>query len=166
MEKATIALVSDHEPTGCPNCGGLAVYREVEPGKNIGACCSGERCWWSSTAGSMTAERRLSVLATELQWWNPWQQPPPSDGERLAYSVTTSQGHTFFLYGKMVTLRGGRKQQIYYFAREEKEDCLDEMPDGYEVTENKRTARPCPSTRGAPALPLAGRPAPGGFRLR
>jgi len=42
----------------------------------------------------------------------------------------------------MVTLRGGRKQQIYYFAREVKDAALDDMPDGYEVTENKRTGLP------------------------
>ena len=42
----------------------------------------------------------------------------------------------------MVTLRGGRKQQIYYFARKEKEDALNSLPEGYKVTENKRTGLP------------------------
>lgn len=60
----------------------------------------------------------------------------------MAYKVTNSKGQAYFLHGKMVTLRGGRKQQIYYFAREEKADALGELPSGYEVTENKRTGLP------------------------
>jgi hypothetical protein len=60
----------------------------------------------------------------------------------MAYKVTNSKGQTYFLHGKMVTLRGGRKQQIYYFARTEKADALDGLPDGYKVTENKRTGLP------------------------
>ena len=60
----------------------------------------------------------------------------------MAYSVTNSKGQTYYLHGKMVTLRGGRKQQIYYFAREVKDAALDDMPDGYKVTENKRTGLP------------------------
>lgn len=60
----------------------------------------------------------------------------------MAYTVTNSKGQTYFLHGKMVTLRGGRKQQIYYFARTEKADAMESMPDGYRVTENKRTGLP------------------------
>lgn len=60
----------------------------------------------------------------------------------MAHSVTNSKGQTYFLHGKMVTLRGGRKQQIYYFARTEKKDALDALPTGYKVTENKRTGLP------------------------
>jgi len=60
----------------------------------------------------------------------------------MAYEVTNSKGQTYFLHGKMVTLRGGRKQQIYYFAREVKPEALDELPEGYLVTENKRTGLP------------------------
>ena len=60
----------------------------------------------------------------------------------MAYSHTNSKGQSYFLHGKMVTLRGGRQQQIYYFAREEKADALDALPDGYEVVENKRTGLP------------------------
>ncbi len=60
----------------------------------------------------------------------------------MAYAVTNKKGQTYFLHGKMVTLRGGRKQQIYYFARTEKADALDALPDGYKVTENPRTGLP------------------------
>ena len=57
----------------------------------------------------------------------------------MAHSATNSKGQTYFLHGKMVTLRGGRRQQIYYFARKEKADALNAMPAGYKVSENKRT---------------------------
>jgi hypothetical protein len=57
----------------------------------------------------------------------------------MAYSGTNSKGQQYFLHGKVVVLRGGREQQIYYFAREEKEFALDELPEGYEVIENKKT---------------------------
>lgn len=61
----------------------------------------------------------------------------------MAHSHKNSKGQTYFLHGKMVTLRGGRKQQIYYFARKEKPvDALDSIPAGYEVVENKRTGLP------------------------
>jgi hypothetical protein len=60
----------------------------------------------------------------------------------MAYTVQNSKGQTYYLHGKIVTLRGGRQQQIYYFAREEKEDVMEELPEGYEVRENKRTGLP------------------------
>ena len=42
----------------------------------------------------------------------------------------------------MVTLRGGRKQQIYYFSKQQKADALDAIPAGYKVMENERTGLP------------------------
>jgi hypothetical protein len=61
----------------------------------------------------------------------------------MAYSHTNSKGQTYYLHTKEVTLRGGRLQRIYYFAREVKgNDSLDEMPAGYLVVENKRTGLP------------------------
>ena len=57
----------------------------------------------------------------------------------MAHSVTNSKGQTYFLHGKDVTLRGGRKQRIYYFARNENDEALDALPEVYKVTENKST---------------------------
>ena len=57
----------------------------------------------------------------------------------MAYSATNSKGQTYYLHGKDVVLRGGRKQRIYYFAREEKDAALDAIPEGYIVIENERT---------------------------
>jgi len=60
----------------------------------------------------------------------------------MSYSVKSQKsGSTYYLHSKDVTLRGGRKQTIYYFAKEEKENACD-LPDGYEVMENKRTGLP------------------------
>ena len=60
----------------------------------------------------------------------------------MAYSKTNSKGLTYYLHKKEVTLRGGRPQTIYYFAKEAKENAIDEIPAGYEVMENKRTGLP------------------------
>jgi hypothetical protein len=61
----------------------------------------------------------------------------------MAYSVKSNKtGESYFLHSKDVTLRGGRKQTIYYFAREAKENAMDELPEGYETMENSRTGLP------------------------
>lgn len=60
----------------------------------------------------------------------------------MAFSTQSKKtGETYFLHSKEVILRGGRKQRIYYFAREEKDNACD-LPDGYEVMENSRTGLP------------------------
>ena len=61
----------------------------------------------------------------------------------MAYSHTNSKGQTYHLHSKEVTLRGGRKQTIYYFAKEvDSANALDEVPAGYKVVENQRTGLP------------------------
>lgn len=60
-----------------------------------------------------------------------------------AYAHTNSKGTTYFLHSKAVTLRGGRQQTIYYFAKEEKpEGGLEAVPEGMMVVENKKTGLP------------------------
>lgn len=61
----------------------------------------------------------------------------------MAYSHTNSRGQEYFLHSKDVTLKGGRVQRIYFFAREVKpEGALDALPEGYQVVENERTGLP------------------------
>jgi hypothetical protein len=61
----------------------------------------------------------------------------------MAYAHTNSKGQTYYLHSKKVTLRGGRDQTIYYFAKEEKsEGGLNSVPDGMMVVENKKTGLP------------------------
>lgn len=56
-----------------------------------------------------------------------------------AYSHTNSKGVTYYLHSKMVTLRGGKEQRIYFFAKEERPaDAVAELPEAYEVVENPR----------------------------
>lgn len=61
----------------------------------------------------------------------------------MAYSVKSKKsGDTYYLHSRDVTLRGGRKQTIYFFAREVKDGSMDELPSGYKVVENARTGLP------------------------
>jgi hypothetical protein len=56
-----------------------------------------------------------------------------------AYSHTNSKGQTYYLHSKMVTLRGGKQQRIYFFAKEERpDDAVADLPEGYQVIENER----------------------------
>lgn len=61
----------------------------------------------------------------------------------MAYSVKSEKtGETYYLHSKDVTLRGGRQQTIYYFARKAGPNTLDDLPAGYGVVHNKRTGLP------------------------
>ena len=61
----------------------------------------------------------------------------------MAYSVKSKKsGKTYYLHTKNVTLRGDRKQRIYYFAGKTGKDSIDALPAGYEVMENKKTGLP------------------------
>jgi len=61
----------------------------------------------------------------------------------MAYSVKSEKsGKTYYLHTKEVELAGGRKQRIFYFSGQAGENTLDELPNGYEVFENKRTGLP------------------------
>jgi hypothetical protein len=59
----------------------------------------------------------------------------------MAYSQTNSKGQQYFLHMKDVTLKGGRLQRIYFFARElsAKGTPLDALPEGRVTVENPRT---------------------------
>ena len=56
-----------------------------------------------------------------------------------AYTHTNSKGVTYYLHSKEVTLRGGKKQRIFYFAKDERPaDAVEKLPEGYGVQENAR----------------------------
>lgn len=60
-----------------------------------------------------------------------------------AYAYENSKGITYYLHTKEVTLKGGRKQQIYYFAKAvNPEFALASIPASRVVSENKRTGLP------------------------
>jgi hypothetical protein len=57
-------------------------------------------------------------------------------------AVSGKSGKTYHLHSKEVTLKGDRKQRIYYFAGVAGEFAIDALPEGYEVSENSRTGLP------------------------
>ena len=61
----------------------------------------------------------------------------------MAFSATSKKsGRTFYLHSKEVTLRGGRKQRIFYFGGEVKAGAIDNLPEGYTLGENSKTGLP------------------------
>ena len=60
----------------------------------------------------------------------------------MAFEFKNSKGTVYYLHGKDVTLRGGRLQKIYYFAREIKPGALDAVPAGLQVVETTKTGMP------------------------
>jgi YHS domain-containing protein len=61
----------------------------------------------------------------------------------MAFStVSKKNGKTYHLHSRQQTLRGGQTVTLYYFASEAGAGAMDNLPDGYEVTENDRTGLP------------------------
>ncbi len=58
----------------------------------------------------------------------------------MAYKHTNSKGVTYYLHSTEVTLRGGKPQTIYFFAKVEKnpKGTPVDKPDNYVVKENPR----------------------------
>ena len=65
----------------------------------------------------------------------------------MAFSYTNSKGRTYILHSRDTTLKNGRQQTIYFFAKEEKDGALDAVPSGYVVAESRN---------GLPVLKKAG----------
>jgi hypothetical protein len=55
----------------------------------------------------------------------------------MAYTYTNSKGNQYILHSRDTTLKNGKKQTIYFFAKEEKDGALGAIPKGYEVSESK-----------------------------
>lgn len=60
----------------------------------------------------------------------------------MAFSFQNSKGQSYVLHSRKVTLKNGREQTIYFFAREAREGALDAVPAGYKVVETQRTGMP------------------------
>lgn len=56
----------------------------------------------------------------------------------MGYSHTNSKGVKYYLNEKEVTLRGGKKQVIRYFSKDERPETAADLPDGFVVNENPR----------------------------
>jgi hypothetical protein len=61
----------------------------------------------------------------------------------MAFSYTNKRGVTYILHCKATTLKSGKVQTLYFFAKEKKAGALDAVPAGYKVVE---------TTNGLPVL--------------
>ena len=55
----------------------------------------------------------------------------------MTFSYKNSKGQTYFLHGRETTLRNGRKQMLYFFAKEVKDGSMNAVPAGYVVSESR-----------------------------
>jgi hypothetical protein len=55
----------------------------------------------------------------------------------MAFSFKNSKGTTYFLHETTRTLKSGKQQHLYYFAKTVKTGALDAVPQGYMVSESK-----------------------------
>ena len=56
----------------------------------------------------------------------------------MPYSYTNENtGKSYILHSKETELKNGKKQVIYYFAKDARENALDAVPAGYEVSLTK-----------------------------
>lgn len=60
----------------------------------------------------------------------------------MAYAFTNKKGVKYFLHSKKVSLKGGREQTIYYFAKDVRPGVLEAVPAGYKVQETEKTGMP------------------------
>jgi hypothetical protein len=60
----------------------------------------------------------------------------------MAYEFKNSKGVSYFLHSREVSLKGGRMQTIYFFARDVRPGALDSVPAGYKVIETAKTGMP------------------------
>ncbi len=61
----------------------------------------------------------------------------------MAFTVDSKKsGKTYHLHHRRQKLRGGQEVSLYYFAGVEGEGAMDELPAGYEVSENQKTGLP------------------------
>jgi hypothetical protein len=60
----------------------------------------------------------------------------------MAYEFKNKKGVTYYLHSREVELRGGKKQTIYYFARDIRPGALEAVPAGYKVIETAKTGMP------------------------
>jgi hypothetical protein len=53
----------------------------------------------------------------------------------MPFSVTNSKGKTYFLHRQEKQLKNGKRQRIFFFAKDIREGILDVLPVGYTVVE-------------------------------
>jgi len=60
----------------------------------------------------------------------------------MAFEFENSKKVKYYLHAKDVMLKGGRKQKIFFFARDVRPGALDAIPEGFKVIETTKTGMP------------------------
>jgi hypothetical protein len=55
----------------------------------------------------------------------------------MAFTYTNAKGQSYILHSKDTVLKNGQERTIYYFAKEDKGNSLNAVPNGYQVSETK-----------------------------
>ena len=55
----------------------------------------------------------------------------------MAFAYTNSKGTTYYLHGRKVELNNDHQRTIYFFAKDEREGVLDQVPEGWQVMEGR-----------------------------
>lgn len=98
----------------------------------------------ANVLASIEDEREISPLAAVMpvlvRCMVSRSRRSPANLQPIAYSnkVTNSKGVTYYANSKMVTLRGGKVQTIYYFSKDERPETGCCLPADRVVNENPR----------------------------
>lgn len=55
----------------------------------------------------------------------------------MSVTYKNSKGVTYYLHGKTRTLKSGKQQTLYFFAKAPGAGALNEIPQGYMISESK-----------------------------
>jgi hypothetical protein len=55
----------------------------------------------------------------------------------MAFSHTNTKGVTYYLHSTTRVLKSGKEQTLYFFAKDVRDNALNEVPAGYVVSESK-----------------------------
>jgi hypothetical protein len=55
----------------------------------------------------------------------------------MAFTFKNSRGVNYYLHSQTRTTKSGKKQTLYFFAKDVRSGSLDAVPMGYQVVENK-----------------------------
>jgi hypothetical protein len=53
----------------------------------------------------------------------------------MAFKHTNSKGQTYYLHANVRKLANGKEQRLYFFSKTVKENAINAIPAGYEVSE-------------------------------
>lgn len=60
----------------------------------------------------------------------------------MTYQYQNSRGVTYYLHAKEITFKNGMVRNIYFFAKDIRDNSLPAVPTGYKVVESQKTGLP------------------------